>query len=221
MRAAARVVIDRGYQALSIPAISAVAGVSNQTFYEHFQSKRDPFLAAFREITDEVLQIAGGAFFAESDRPAAIGAGTRALLDYLAGHDLYARLAFFELPSAGPAALDQAEGILDGFTAFLRPETDTAGARPTDLDGDTAGHRQRDLGGDPVRDRSRSPPRAAGAGGADHLDRGGTVERPPRAVEPAASPLLFSGHGAGATDAMINARRLVEFTVGVTLSSLP
>ena len=123
VRAAARVVVDRGYQALSIPAISRAAGVSNQTFYEHFGSKRDPFLAAFREITDDVLRIAGAAFVAEDDRPVAIGAAMRTLLDYLADHDLYARLAFFELPTAGPVALDEADRIFDDFTAFLHPES--------------------------------------------------------------------------------------------------
>lgn len=122
VRGAARVVVERGYDALSIPAISGAAGVSNQTFYEHFQSKRDPFLAAFQEITGDVLRFAGAAFFAEGDHPEAIGAGIRALLRYAADHELYARLAFFELPTAGPVALDQADRALDGFTAFLHPD---------------------------------------------------------------------------------------------------
>jgi AcrR family transcriptional regulator len=122
VRGAARVVVERGYDALSIPAISGAAGVSNQTFYEHFQSKRDAFLVAFQKSSEDVLQVAGAAFFAEGDHPEAIGAGIRALLTYAADHELYARLAFFELPTAGPVALDQADQALDGFTAFLRPE---------------------------------------------------------------------------------------------------
>ena len=68
-----------------------------------------------------ILQVAGAAFSAEGDNPEAIGAGLRALLQYSADHELYARLAFFELPTAGPVALDQADRILDGFTAFLHP----------------------------------------------------------------------------------------------------
>jgi AcrR family transcriptional regulator len=123
VRGAARVVVERGYDALSIPAISGAAGVSNQTFYEHFQSKRDAFLAAFQIMTEDVLRVAGAAFAAEGDRPEAVGAGLRALLSYVAEHELYARLAFFELPTAGPVALDQADRILDGFTAFLKPGT--------------------------------------------------------------------------------------------------
>src|SRR3954469_6568875 len=52
IRAAARVVVERGYDSLSIPGISGAAGVSNQTFYEHFQNKRDPLLAAFRAMAE-------------------------------------------------------------------------------------------------------------------------------------------------------------------------
>jgi len=122
VRGAARVVVERGYDALSIPAISGAAGVSNQTFYEHFQNKRDAFLAAFQETSDEVLRAAGAAFFAEGDRPEAIGAGVRALLAFNASHELFARLSFFELPTAGPVALDQADRALDDFTAFLHPD---------------------------------------------------------------------------------------------------
>jgi AcrR family transcriptional regulator len=114
-------VVERGYDELSIPAISSAAGVSNQTFYEHFQSKRDAFLAAFEMISTDVLQVTGAAFAAEGGNPEAIGAALRTLLQYNAGHELYARLAYFELPTAGPVALDQADRSLDAFTAFLRP----------------------------------------------------------------------------------------------------
>ncbi len=84
VRAAARVVVERGYEALSIPAISAAAGTSNQTFYEHFASKRDAFLGAFEILAAEVLTFAVAAFEAAPDGPEAIGAGLRALCEYIA-----------------------------------------------------------------------------------------------------------------------------------------
>jgi AcrR family transcriptional regulator len=121
VRAAARVVVERGYEALSIPAISAAAGVSNQTFYEHFDSKRAAFLAAFEVYAAEALRFAAAAFAAEGDRPEAIGAGLRALVDYVAEQELFASLAFFELPTAGPVALDKADATLEIFMAYLRP----------------------------------------------------------------------------------------------------
>jgi AcrR family transcriptional regulator len=128
VRAAAQVVVARGYEALSIPAISAAAGTSNQTFYEHFRSKRDAFLAAFEAVAADALQVAGGAFAGEAGRPEAVGVGVQALLAYFAERELFSRLAFFELPSAGPAALDRADRALDDFTSFLR-----AGVVPSEL----------------------------------------------------------------------------------------
>ena len=122
-RAAARVVVEKGYAALSIPAISGAAGVSNQTFYEHFDSKRGAFLAAFEILAGEALGTAATAFASAGDRPEAIGAGLRALLEHIAANELFARLAFFELPSAGPVALDRADATMDSFSAFLEPGT--------------------------------------------------------------------------------------------------
>jgi AcrR family transcriptional regulator len=119
--AAAKVAVERGYEALSIPAISGAAGVSNQTFYEHFASKRDAFLAAFEALGTEALHKTAAAFEREEDRPEAIGAGLRAMLEHIAANELFARLAFFELPVAGPVALDRADAMLDSFAAFLSP----------------------------------------------------------------------------------------------------
>jgi AcrR family transcriptional regulator len=121
VRAAARVVVERGYEALSIPAISGAAGVSNQTFYEHFDGKRAAFLAAFEIYAAEALRFSAKAFAAEGDRPEAIGAGLRALIDYVSENEMFARLAFFELPTAGPVALEQADETLETFMAYLRP----------------------------------------------------------------------------------------------------
>jgi AcrR family transcriptional regulator len=122
VRAAAHVVVERGYGGLSIPAISAVAGTSNQTFYEHFSSKRDAFLSAFEMAAAEAFGVSNSAFKTATSGPEAIGAGVRSLADYFAAHPMFARLAFFELPTAGPAALDRADAIMDSFTAFLGPD---------------------------------------------------------------------------------------------------
>jgi AcrR family transcriptional regulator len=123
VRGAARVVVEKGYERLSIPAISGAAGVSNQTFYEHFASKQDAFLAAFEILATEALQATSVAYRDAGDRIEAIGIGVRAMLQHIAENELFARLAFFELPTAGPIALDRADAVLSSFGAFLMPET--------------------------------------------------------------------------------------------------
>jgi AcrR family transcriptional regulator len=121
IRAAATVGVEKGYEALSIPAISSAAGVSNQTFYDNFPGKREAFLAAFDALATEALTIAGAAATAAGGGPEALGAGLGALLDHVAADPLFARLAFFELPTAGPAALDRAERTLDNFGTSFDP----------------------------------------------------------------------------------------------------
>ena len=127
IRAAARVGVEKGYEALSIPAIATAAAVSNQTFYDHFPGKREAFVAAFDALAADAMRVVAGEFVAalgrpEAGRAEAIGVGLRALLDHIAGDPLFARLAFFELPAAGPAALDHADTVLGGFTSYLEAE---------------------------------------------------------------------------------------------------
>jgi AcrR family transcriptional regulator len=127
VRAAGRVVVERGYEALSIPAISAAAGTSNQTFYEHFASKREAFLGAFEIVSADAFSFCLEAFESAPDGPTAVGKMLRALTEYIAEHRIFARLAFFELPTAGPAALDRADASMDSFSALLGPARAPAG----------------------------------------------------------------------------------------------
>ena len=121
VRAVGRLVADKGFENLSIPAVSATAGTSNQTFYEHFGNKREAFLAAFDASAADGLAATTDAFESQAERPEAVGAGLRAMLEHIAGNELFARFTFFDLQTAGPVALDRADLVNDSFTAFLRP----------------------------------------------------------------------------------------------------
>lgn len=119
IRAAARVVVERGYESLSIPAISAAAGTSNQTFYENFNSKRDAFIAAYEIASEKAFRICLDAFESGADGPEAIGAALRALTEHIARDEMYARLAFLEMMTAGPPALDRSEEVLNSVLSFI------------------------------------------------------------------------------------------------------
>lgn len=121
IRGAARVVVERGYESLSIPAISAAAGTSNQTFYENFSSKREAFIAAYEVASREALQVSYEAFEDAPGKPEAVGTALRTMTEYIAGNHIYARLAFCELPSAGPPALDRADETMDRLVSLLEP----------------------------------------------------------------------------------------------------
>lgn len=119
VRGAARVVAERGYEALSIPAISAAAGTSNQTFYENFNSKRDAFIAAYEIVSAKALRLCTEAFRGTAGGPEAVGAALRALTDHIAEDRMYARVAFLELMTAGPPALDRSEKTMAGILTFV------------------------------------------------------------------------------------------------------
>ena len=123
VRVATRLCFESGYETLSIPAIAAAAGVSNQTFYEHFPGKQEAFLAGFDLLAEDALRVVGAAIAAagETERPEAVAAGLRGLLDHAVADELFARMAFFDLPRAGPEALDLADRTLGGFISFLGP----------------------------------------------------------------------------------------------------
>jgi AcrR family transcriptional regulator len=122
VRAAGRLVVERGFENLSIPAISAEAGTSNQTFYEFFDNKREAFLAAFDVHAGEALLVTRAAYDDTDGSGAKIGTALRAMLEYVAANEVFARFTFFDLPTAGPVALDHADATMESFTAFLRPE---------------------------------------------------------------------------------------------------
>jgi AcrR family transcriptional regulator len=132
VRAAARVVCKEGYDNLSVPAISGAAGVSNQTFYEHFESKRDAFLEAYDILAQEAYQVAAAAFAAAGGGVDGIGAGVRALLEYTAADRYFARISALELFSAGPLGLKRAEDSIDGLVALLLASANSDD-RPSDV----------------------------------------------------------------------------------------
>jgi AcrR family transcriptional regulator len=112
---------EGGYPALSIPAISARAGISNEAFYENFTDKQDAFLTVCREATKRALAPPTQAFQAAPTWPEAVHDSIAALLQFIAGDPIFARLAFFEILTGGPAAIDLAENALDAFGIMFQP----------------------------------------------------------------------------------------------------
>jgi AcrR family transcriptional regulator len=121
VRAVAAVTTEKGYGALTIPAITSAAGVSNQTFYEHFQNKNEAFLTCYDRASRRALGATLASFQAAPSWPYAIRASLQTLLEFIAAHPEFARLAFFEVLAAGPAARKRARARIEGFSALLDP----------------------------------------------------------------------------------------------------
>ena len=121
LRAAEMVAVERGFGSLSIPAITAAAGVSNQTFYENFASAPEAFGAALDILSKRTLALVAAAIEAEEGWVEGVRAGLGVLLGYLAENPQLARLLFIEVLSAGPIALDRVEVVMDRLTALFKP----------------------------------------------------------------------------------------------------
>jgi AcrR family transcriptional regulator len=154
VRAAAVVTAESGYTKLSIPTITGAAGVSNQTFYEHFSNARDAFLEAIdilgRRAADRIV----GAVESEDTWVESIIAALAEILNYLAENPLLTRLPFIEAIGAGSEGLERVWMLVDGPIALFNPSVlPTGGHTPATCccRGDSWWH----IRGTPARGRRR------------------------------------------------------------------
>lgn len=132
-------VVDGGYEAATIAAVIARAGVSRKTFYEQFAGKDECFAVAYGDEMDRLLDITLGAFEDEGPWVARLRAALTALCAVLAGNPQSARLCFVEAPSAGAATAERRRAALRG----LLPLFDAA---PSDALGDVPFRQSLSLG---------------------------------------------------------------------------
>jgi AcrR family transcriptional regulator len=121
VRATGQVALVKGYAGLSIARISAVAGTSNQTFYEYFANKDAAFIAAFDELALRTFRLTASAIRSDEDALRGALRGVVAMLSHLEEDPIHRRLVFVEFAGAGPEPLARAEAFLDAFVGFIEP----------------------------------------------------------------------------------------------------
>jgi AcrR family transcriptional regulator len=118
--ATAELVAARGYQKTTIELIAKTSRVALVTFYEHFSSKEECFLAAFdenvaaaREVFDELL---------DSEQPwqEQISAGLEIFLEMVVKEQARAKLCIVEAQAAGSASLARYQAMLESVAPKLR-----------------------------------------------------------------------------------------------------
>jgi AcrR family transcriptional regulator len=108
-----------GYQAATIEEITARAGVSKKTFYEHFKSKDEIFLAAYQEAFEQLRTAVNRAFLSEEQWAARVAAALAEFLGFLAEHPAFAHLCIVEVHSAGRIALERRSNALEFFAEYF------------------------------------------------------------------------------------------------------
>jgi len=119
LTAVAEAVAGVGYAAMTVEDVIKLAGVSRRTFYEHFTSKEDAFLASYDDIAAQLLQALVTAFEGETTFVARVEACMRAFLTLLAAQPAYARMCIVEVLVAGPAAVERRTAVLGEFAALI------------------------------------------------------------------------------------------------------
>jgi AcrR family transcriptional regulator len=118
--AAERLIAARGCSGTSIEALVKLAGVSSVTFYEHFASKEECFVAAFDRAVEETRERLRVEVPSEMPWPNQIRAGLEVLLAAIAAEPLRARLCLVESQRGGRALLARYEAALDSTIPKLR-----------------------------------------------------------------------------------------------------
>jgi AcrR family transcriptional regulator len=118
--ATAELVAERGYRRTTIELIAKTARVALTTFYEHFESKEECFLAAFDENIAAAAEVFAELVDPELDWADQISIGLEVFLEMVAGETPRATLCLVESQAAGPAALARYQGMLERVAPKLR-----------------------------------------------------------------------------------------------------
>jgi AcrR family transcriptional regulator len=100
--AVANLTAEKGYAALSLEDIVAEAAISLQTFYEHFESKDDAFLATFEMAHSKAMAAINRSLNLRLSWAKNVRMGVNALLEIIASEKTAAKLACVDIMIAYP-----------------------------------------------------------------------------------------------------------------------
>jgi len=116
----AEAIAENGYSGTTIAHITRHAAVSRRTFYEHFSSKDECFVAAYDTVMEELRGRVSAAFEGEEDWPHAVKAGISAMLEFLAAEPHLARLCMVEALVAGPVVVERYDAAIQSFVPYFQ-----------------------------------------------------------------------------------------------------
>lgn len=120
LSATARLASREGYATLTVPRVRAAAGISGHSFYAHFDGVTDCFLATLETLSDRTLAAAEPFYLTAEDWASGVHRMVAKLCQYLAGDPDFANLAFREVFSPGPEAIQWRSEMIAKLAAGLR-----------------------------------------------------------------------------------------------------
>jgi AcrR family transcriptional regulator len=122
--AMAELVAERGYQKTTIELIAKTSRVALVTFYEHFASKEECFLAAFDESVAAAREIFAELLDSEQPWQEQISTGLEIFLEMVIKEQARAKLCIVEAQAAGTASLGRYQEMLESVAPKLREGRD-------------------------------------------------------------------------------------------------
>lgn len=118
--ALAEEVAAKGYRAVTVADIVKRAAIARSTFYEHFSSKEECFLAAQRYAMSAALERVVDAAGEIDNWPQRMRAGLSAFLRYVIDESALARTCMVEALMAGPSSFHHYEESLQAFVSLFK-----------------------------------------------------------------------------------------------------
>lgn len=115
------VVREKGYGAMTLDDVAERASTSFSTFYSHFRTKEDAFLAAYDAGIAQAYAAALPPFQRAPDWPQAVRAGLEAFLGFLAREPGWANLGLSEVLAAGRRGMERRDTGIATFEVLLQP----------------------------------------------------------------------------------------------------
>ena len=116
----AEAIAENGYSGTTIAHITRHAAVSRRTFYEHFASKDECFVAAYDTVMAELQERVTQGFEEADDWPHSVRAGIAAMLSFLAAEPHLARLCMVEALVAGPVVVERYDAAIKSFVPYFQ-----------------------------------------------------------------------------------------------------
>jgi AcrR family transcriptional regulator len=120
LAATARLASKEGYATLTVPRIRAVAGVSRRSFDTHFEGVADCFLATLEMLSGRTLAAAAPFYLMADDWASGVHRMIASLCRHLACDPTFAGLAFLEVFSPGPQAIQWRSEMITRLATMLR-----------------------------------------------------------------------------------------------------
>jgi len=121
MAAVAAVARDKGYAAMTLDDVAERASMSFSTFYSHFSTKEEAFLAAYDTGAAQAYAAAVPPFQRATDWPRGVRAGLAGFLGYLAREPAWAHAGVVEVLAAGRGGMARRDTAIDTFATLLDP----------------------------------------------------------------------------------------------------